>query len=240
MKNVYLSLLNMLFCLAIMSLNSMDSEISLNPVKEEYYKDIPTEYHKIIENNFNEWAKLGDSDRKNCRTRYHMDAITKQQKYNINGRAFRAEFDGYYMISRLQCDGFCSGEFSNGSTLFSLTLTTDYEEAQNKSNCLKQLVQEYKIHLMPKGCMFEDFDALFQLIKNDQELSNQIVTFKLLVFPINDEQIKERLQINQTILPKIVIYPAAGKESAQIVLNKIYAAFKNKEGLVLLLVIIEK
>lgn len=85
------------------------------------------------------------------------------------------------------------------------------------------LVQEYKIHLMPQGDLTPTIVALLTLLKNDPELQNLIAAFKVMV--------SDRVAVNGIYYPRIVIYPAKGKENAQRALNKLYIGLKNINGL---------
>jgi len=87
---------------------------------------------------------------------------------------------------------------------------------------LKDLLDAYKIHMMPKSNRYKELIALLQLIKDNPKVQNLIGAFKFLV-----GSYKRKL----TTLPLIIIYPAAGKENAQQLLNIIYDTFKGFKGL---------
>ena len=89
-----------------------------------------------------------------------------------------------------------------------------------------QLVQNYKIHLMPFYPQVGSIVLrLLEALQKDQELRTLIQNFKFM--PTFD-----RLHDYEgNIMPLIVIYAASGKEKAQRLLNKIYALFKNTAGL---------
>ena len=111
----------------------------------------------------------------------------------------------------------------------------DYiKKNSDKNAIMKQLVQQYQINLMPKGSMVEDFDQLLSLLAKNEDLRKNIHSFKLLA-SFNDEQlimsVNNGLISRFLILPKIVIFCAAGKEKAQMVLDEIYKAFEDKQGL---------
>lgn len=117
---------------------------------------------------------------------------------------------------------FCTGE--------RLEASFDRAYGTNKNNVMKVLVQDYKIHLMPKGDMAVDLIALIELIRDDKELQKSINSFKLKNRFNDDEMIIAGTE-GKEVMPKIVIYCASGKEQAQTALNKIYDAFKDREGL---------
>lgn len=96
---------------------------------------------------------------------------------------------------------------------------------QNNPKLFEALESQYKIHLMPRlEDLFHDISRLIKRIKEDKEFSENIQTFKV------RENISNLIQNNET-MPLVVIYPKAGKKSAQIVLDKVYNLFKNEEGL---------
>lgn len=87
------------------------------------------------------------------------------------------------------------------------------------------LVSQYKIHLMPK---WKDLPntimKLFETIKKNSQLQNAIGHMKCSVLNID-------LTDNYgQVVPRIVIYAADGKENAQLILDTVYALFKNQEG----------
>lgn len=85
------------------------------------------------------------------------------------------------------------------------------------------VVQEYKIHLMPQGDPTQTIVTLLTLLKKDPELQHLIAAFKVMV--------KDKLVVNGVYYPRIVVYPAQGKENAQKALNKLYAGLKDIKGL---------
>ena len=237
MKNTYFNPFLLIFIVISTSSYSMqlDNSSSEDSVKKEYFRDVPQKYHKIIEVNLNNY-KNDSSKHPKHRRMYHLHAIASQEQYKVKDKPFYTYLkypssESYTMLCRRKCNSFCTGESSADDGYTSLSLKHNYQQATDKSILFKNLTQDYKIHLMPKGCMFEDFDALFHLIKNDEELKKAIVSFKILNDFIDDKQIEKDFNEGKSISPKIVIYVAAGKENAQLVLNKIYAAFKDKEGL---------
>ena len=88
----------------------------------------------------------------------------------------------------------------------------DYlQEFENKKELL---ALEYKIHLMPKSEYTPFvFGKILEMLRDDLEFRAIISNFKV----ANDDK-KERAQT----MPVIVIYPAYGKEAAQLALDKIY------------------
>lgn len=82
------------------------------------------------------------------------------------------------------------------------------------------LATEYKIHLMPKS------DYIFPVIGAIIEACKQDKTLAELIF-----QIKIKCTLNVTcsnqIMPRIVIYPALGKENAEALLQKVCSIFEH-------------
>ena len=93
----------------------------------------------------------------------------------------------------------------------------------------QQLMQTYKIHLMPADTIdqFKILLGMDKAIKNDPELKSQITVFKILINPYR--QI-DQLNGAEVIFPKVVIY-AFGKENTQKILNRMYPHFKDMPGL---------
>lgn len=85
------------------------------------------------------------------------------------------------------------------------------------------IAHEYKIHLMPQGDLTPTIVTLLTLLKNDSELQNLIAAFKVMV--------TDKMVVGGVYYPRIVIYPARGKENAQRALNKLYAGLKEIKGL---------
>jgi hypothetical protein len=85
------------------------------------------------------------------------------------------------------------------------------------------MVQEYKIHLMPQGDPTQTIVMLLTLLKKDPELQNLIAAFKVMAV--------DKLAVNGVYFPRIVVYPARGKENAQKALNKLYVGLKDIKGL---------
>ena len=88
----------------------------------------------------------------------------------------------------------------------------------------KVLTQQYKIHLMPT---FQELPTtimqLFKLIQANPKLQKSIYQIKCNVLETD-------LHTQEHIVPRIVIYPADGKQHAQQALDSIYNAFKKKKG----------
>jgi len=202
-----------------------------DPVEQEYFRDVPEKYKEIIRENIDYYKE--EKKKIIYRRMYHFHAITSQDKYIINDMSLTSHFGdtngGYWALKNNT--PLCTGKSNHADGYSSLSLKSHWKTTEDKSTLLKKLAEEYKIHLMPKGSAIEEFDELIQLIKNDTELGKAIVTFKILFTFKDDEEIKTNFKENKTIFPKIVIYAASGKKNAQFVLNKIYAAFKGKEGL---------
>lgn len=96
------------------------------------------------------------------------------------------------------------------------------------------LVSQYKIHLMPT---WEDLPntimKLIALLKQDKNLQNSVQSIKCSILNVDlytkiyddDDEL-----IGQAIVPRVVIYAADGKENAQLILDTVYALFKNQQG----------
>ncbi len=111
---------------------------------------------------------------------------------------------------------------------------------------LRQLVKEYKIHLMPKD---EDLSKVAVMLLKELEtnplLQNLVGGIKIKAMTTQCEQLKKEMAIKEMKeaqkkdwretdyhnLPRIVIYVGGGREAAQRVLNEIYRIFKNVEGM---------
>jgi hypothetical protein len=91
------------------------------------------------------------------------------------------------------------------------------------------LASNYKIHLMPKDDdqMIACIKKLLQEWKTNADLQRVLHDFKVGYFDIEVSQ-KEKDEKN--ILPRIVIYPASGKQNAQATLNIIYKLLKDIKG----------
>lgn len=87
----------------------------------------------------------------------------------------------------------------------------------------KSLVTEYKIHLMPQGDLTPTIVTLLTLLKKDPEMQDLIAAFKVMV--------TDKVVVNGVGYPRVVIYPAKGKQNAQRALNKLYAGLKEIKGL---------
>lgn len=88
---------------------------------------------------------------------------------------------------------------------------------------LEYLAQEYKIHLQPKPeYQFPVLRILAKLLATDKEFKSHVEAWKA-VIPYH----RVKTELN---LPVIVIYPAWGKKSAEIVLGKIIQAFSKYDA----------
>lgn len=104
---------------------------------------------------------------------------------------------------------------------------------------LKELVSDYKIHLMPKDSDLECVAiTLLNAIKQNPELQQNIglIKIKALKEPFVELQLKKYKDqpfpiSEQEKIPKIVIYVGGGKEKVQRVLDIIYDFFKDQRGL---------
>lgn len=98
------------------------------------------------------------------------------------------------------------------------------KEADNEwKEIAGSLVTEYKIHLMPQGDPTPTIIRLLTLLKNDPELQNLIAAFKVMG--------TDTVLVNGVYYPRIVVYPAQGKDNAQRALNKLYVGLKDIKGL---------
>ncbi len=96
----------------------------------------------------------------------------------------------------------------------------------------------YKEHLMPKS--LEDYIfliySLINLVKNNKQFRESLSLFKVYTdvdFSLSSKEIAQQLQERSCdgIVPIIALYPATGKEHAQIVRNIIYENFGTMKGL---------
>jgi len=95
---------------------------------------------------------------------------------------------------------------------------------------MHQLIDDYKIHLMPIGDLTPTLMKLFEVIKNNPQLQKDIWSIKC-NSRYDDAQLKRVVSGSADARPKIVIYPASGKDAAQRVLQTIIAHFKQDPGL---------
>lgn len=134
---------------------------------------------------------------------YPAEIAKMPSEQNVQNLKWRLQ-DGY-----LYLDNFFNGKMKDPSNIFP---------------CLS--LEDYKIHLMPKK---DDLQStiikLLNETKKDPELLELIGNFKYIK---TFERFCENEDFN---MPIIVIYAASGKENAQKLLNKIYAIFKDQEGL---------
>jgi hypothetical protein len=121
------------------------------------------------------------------------------------------------------CSTRFKGQAEHKSDLSSYTIN-DY--IQEGPDVLEKLVQEYKIHLMPRGQMVAFLAHLMEIIHGNRELLQLIYMFKLRL-TFDDNMIASESKRK----PKIVIYPEKGKESAQQMLNRLYVFLKDLPGL---------
>ncbi len=125
-----------------------------------------------------------------------------------------------------------SPQFPSGST------TSDLRGALGKE-AVKELVGDYKIHLMPKDNDLERVSLmLINIIKQQVDLQNLIglIKIKALLEPlvqlfIHEDKNKPFPLSQKHRMPKIVIYVAGGKKKAQHVLDSMYEHFKDIEGI---------
>ncbi|HML19205.1 MAG TPA: hypothetical protein PKD74_01350 [Candidatus Dependentiae bacterium] len=98
---------------------------------------------------------------------------------------------------------------------------------ENARKIMKNLVSEYKIHLMPTDDRFIDaVIALSRAIKDDKDLRQVVHQVKI-------KPILEPLALSAPAyraLPKIIIYVYGTKDRIQRALNSIYAVFKDWQG----------
>lgn len=91
------------------------------------------------------------------------------------------------------------------------------------SKNIQQLIEQYKIHLMPQTADIPTYTSkVLNIIKNDQKLRDNVLEVKATVcYP-------EKLYV-ECDSPKIIIY-IRGRENTQYALNQIYKEFKNEKG----------
>lgn len=105
-----------------------------------------------------------------------------------------------------------------------------FSKPAKQKEIMHKLIADYKIHLMPVGDLTPILSKLFQLIRDTPQLQNDIWRIKFNK-KYDDEQLKRAGSGTAAARPKIVIYPASGKDAAQRVFDTIYAHFKNDPGL---------
>ncbi len=92
----------------------------------------------------------------------------------------------------------------------------------------EQLVQNYKIHLMPKQAdVVKCVIMLIEELQRNKKLRQLITTFKVRQ-SIDDKDLMRR---PHEIMPRIVIYPTAGKKEVQEALDIIRSLFKEMQGI---------
>lgn len=111
---------------------------------------------------------------------------------------------------------------------------------------LKDAIQNYKIHLMPRNNFLSIAQKLVRALKNDEKLQELIFEFKFLkvenLKKITEDEPQEDIKIEiirghalltkrKVVAPLVVIYPSSGKENVQKALNKLYEIFKGTPGI---------
>lgn len=151
------------------------------------------------------------------------------QFYNMSGYTFfqqgNSVFDhfGSMLLSNCVKKLYTESDIKTREDKAGLRFFDDNKDLQKASErCLA--AYSYKIHLMPK------YENLKSTIKRLIDLMGNKYLFK-----VNHEFAEtgnqESFIRDNIIYPVIVIYPEPGKNNAQSLLNKIYAEFKNEEGL---------
>jgi hypothetical protein len=232
MKNIFSHLLHLILFLAPVTLYGMELTTKINPIEQGYFRGVPENYKEIVSTHLDLYKQDSNPVKVTYKKMFHFLAIASQDKHTFNNKPLIfKETSGYCMLNRRDCNDFCTGK-SNADNGFScLSFKYNYELETDKPNFIKKVAEDYKFHLMPKGPAYEDFEELIQLIKKDEKLRERIVTFKVSTCNDSNEQIKQDADTGKEIFPKIVIYAAAGKHNAQIVCDRLFAAFKDKEGL---------
>lgn len=138
---------------------------------------------------------------------------------------------GYYYFSSVKFKGNraidCPNNKYNGQNLDAVLtkVTRDFVENTNTEEsiqCGRILASEYKIHLMPKSqYVIPVLAALLGVFVKDESLCQLIYRIKV--------QISPNQAAEGEIMPRIVIYPALGKDNAQKVLDKILEIFSEYE-----------
>jgi hypothetical protein len=105
-----------------------------------------------------------------------------------------------------------------------------YSNQSKQKDIMRKLIADYKIHLMPVGDLTQTLAKLFHLIDNTPQLQTDIWRIKFNK-KYDDNQLIKAGSSTAEARPKIVIYPASGKQAAQRVFDTIYAQFKNDPGL---------
>jgi hypothetical protein len=140
------------------------------------------------------------------------------QRYRNQGVDF-FDWAGYRKF-----EGYSDRDLETLKDLFSVQFGP-YRDEQKIKEIKHKLVGNYKIHLMP-------YDEDISIILN--RLLREITTnpsFKRHVHSFKIKLATRDLKKGDEIMPKIVIYPASSKESAQIVLDKVYELTKDIKGM---------
>src|SRR5216684_6822771 len=167
MKKVYISfLINLCFLMAVPAFGMELFKGDDQSIRQAYFEGVPEEDQQRVDRGFDDYLK-GSADKASYRRAFHYLALAKQEKYQIYGEFLSFAPDKGYC--KLRDDKLCKGTNAEG-TKRCLSLKQDYKDAQrasDKSDVLKKLTQDYKIHLMPKGLMFDDFEELLSLLQQD-------------------------------------------------------------------------
>ena len=126
--------------------------------------------------------------------------------------------------------------FVSSEELMKAKKSSSKKTAKNlRKKKFNNLVQNYKIHLMPKdACSFMVIiEQFLKELKNNSTLQNAVngFKFKFVDFATIREKITDNLRNDIPISPIMVIYPGKTKENAQMVLNTVYRLFGSIEGL---------
>lgn len=110
------------------------------------------------------------------------------------------------------------------------TFPSDAAAKLRLDKVIRNLVGQYKIHLMPTDENYADtVTKVITALNTDPELQKAVYFAKFSMKPKPSEELQQ-LPL-EDILPRIVIYSEIGKEHAQTILNKMRELFGTEEGL---------
>ncbi len=256
---VYMKFLYMLFVLTILSFQvnyiiSMEKDnVNASRVVEEYF---PTEWKQIVLGLFIKNMKTNSSfAQKNwMNDESFMSKIWRKILKHEKVRYEHNRNPGWYWIfssmnsySGRHCevtlkDVVRKHDFSRSVSSRNLTIRSgvvrkhDFVRSvsckgfSKKNTTIKDLVGNYKIHMMPKNSSYFDvLSRLLEILKTDKLLYPYVNSFKCKECLLTkSELLKQNLE---EVVPRFVIYPNTGKDNAQIVLNALRTCFKGNEGI---------
>lgn len=197
---------------------------AVNPA--DFTKLVPEEYHAIVEDFINNqsqnkrpnlmlWETL--NPKKSWITIWH--ALGQARQFDTNSHP--AAVKGYVLFNHDNLTGERNVRMLDRTPL-RIKNAHDAFHRSGKTDLLKKVAEHYKIHLMPKNeNIVEVVDTLLNATTQDPAYGPLIQNFKI------SYNLPHEAGNN---FPVIVIYPAAGKEKTQELLNRLYELFKDTEG----------